>query len=82
MSKWVENIDKKTYLLIDRKGGGGNASSLRMEPSISLQVHAACALYSGGVMPGWRAWSGVGKYNTESSEQGRKRFKKTSHLPI
>ena len=22
MSKWVENIDKKTYLLIDRKGGG------------------------------------------------------------
>ena len=54
MSKWVETIDKKTHLLVDWKGGGGNASSLRMDPRISLHGHAACTLYSGGVMPGRR----------------------------
>ena len=31
-------------------------------------------MYGGGVMPGWRAGSGFGKYNAESPKQGRKRF--------
>ena len=40
-------------------------------------------MYSGGVMPGRRAGSGVGKYNTESPKKESKRFnsvKKTIHF--
>ena len=33
-----------------------------------------CFVYGGGVMPGWRPGSGVGKYNAESPKQGSKRF--------
>ena len=31
-------------------------------------------MYGGGVMLGWRAGSGVGKYNAEVLKQGSKRF--------
>ena len=60
-----------TYL--DRKREGGNASSLRIKPT----------LYGGGVMLGRQAGSCVGKYNDESPKQGSKSFNsftKTIHF--
>ena len=37
-------------------------------------------MYSGGVMPGRRAGSGVGKYNAKSPKQGSKRFNSNTKM--
>ena len=77
--------------LLDRKGEGrGSASFVRVEPSlhrrtVSIDHIRKCWLYSGGVMPGRRAGSGVGKNNAKSRKQGSKRFNyqvRRNTLPI
>ena len=55
-----------------KKGGGSNASSLRMihrTDSMTIYGHALRLEYSGVEMPGWRAGSDVDKYNGESPRQ-------------
>ena len=69
----VPAINKNTPT-VDRKRGGGNASSWTIEPSMSFVLIWSSCLNSGGVLPGRRAGSGIGKYNAESSKQDSKRF--------
>ena len=63
IDKWYNKIGK---------GGGGNTSSYRMEPTMTIYEIRTCFMYGGGVMPGRRAGSGVGKYNAQSPKQAAK----------
>ena len=48
---------------------------LRIDTTIPVyEPIRTCFVYGGGVMPGRRAGSGVGKYNAESPKQSSKRF--------